>query len=199
MFLVDNKPKKHELVKHPTKRKVFIKFIAVVLIFVGYFLFVAGRLGFEDGFYVTLLTWSFFVLSTPIADAGFLLDFPLRLLLGVRMVVSESFVWLVAITANVLALGLKPELYNSTDLLEVFKEILQTPWPYWSIIVLSAVGTFMSVIFGDELIDKVQHKDRKIYNKHKSKYRVLVMIFVIVTAVVLYDVLLKQLGYDLPI
>ncbi len=198
MFSVDNKPKHHELVKHPTKRKVFVKFIAVVLVFAGYFLFVAGRLGFENGFYVTTLTWSFFVLSTPIADAGFLVDFPLRLLLGVRMIVSESIVWLMAITANVLALGFKPELYSSTDLLEVFKKILETPWPYWSIIALSAVGTFMSVIFGDELIDKVQHKDRKIYKKHKFKYRVVVMVFIIVAAIVLYDVLLKQLGYNLP-
>jgi len=199
MFSSDNKPAHHELVKHPTKRKVFIKFLAVVLVFVGYFLFVAGRLGFEDGFYVTILTWSFFVLSTPIADAGFLLDFPLRLLLGVRMIVSESIVWLIAIVANVLALGLKPEVYYSTDLLELFKTILETPWPYWSIILISAVGTFMSVIFGDELIDKVQHKERKIYRKHKFKYRVIVMVFVIVAAVVLYDVLLKQLGYDVPI
>ncbi len=199
MFSTDNKPAHHELVKHPTKRKVFLKFIAVVLVFVGYFLFVAGRLGFENGLYVTGLTWSFFVLSTPVADAGFLLDFPLRLLLGIRMVVSESVVWLIAAGMNILALGTKPELYSSTNLLEVFKKILETPWPYWSIIALSAIGTFMSVIFGDELIDKVQHKDRKIYKKHRFKYRVVVMIFVVVVAVALYDVLLKQLGYDVPV
>lgn len=199
MFSEDNIPARHELVKHPTKRKVFFKFVGVVLVFVGYFLFVAGRLGFENGFYVTILTWSFFVLSTPIADAGFLLDFPLRLLLGVRMVVSESVVWVIAITANVLALSFKPELYKSTDLLEVFQKILENPWPYWTIIVLSAVGTFMSVIFGDELIDKVQHHDRKIYKKHKSKYRIAVMAFIIAGAVILYDILLKQLGYNLPV
>lgn len=199
MFSVDNKPKHHELVKHPTKRKVFIKFVAVVLVFVGYFLFVAGRLGFENGFYVTALTWSFFVLSTPIADAGFLLDFPLRLLVGVRMVFSEAVAWLIAIAINALALGLKPDIYSSTDLLEVFKRILETPWPFWSIIALSAVGTFMSVVFGDELIDKVQHKDRKIYKKHKSKYRMIIMLFIVVAAIVLYDILFKQLGYDVPV
>lgn len=167
--------------------------------FVGYFLFVAGRLGFENGLIVTGLTWSFFVLSTPIADAGFLLDFPLRLLLGVRMLVSEVIVWVIAISMNLFTLGFRPEVYYSTDLLELFKTILETPWPYWTIIFISAIGTFMSVIFGDELIDKVQHKERKLYKKHKFKYRVLVMVFVIVGAVVLYDVLLKQLGYNVPV
>lgn len=199
MVSFSNKPKQQELISHPTKRKVFIKFLAVLAVFVGYFLFVAGRFGFEEGIYVTVLTWSFFVLSTPIADAGFLLDFPLRLLLGVRMLVSESIVWLTAITINILTLSFKSELYSSTDLLEVFRKIIETPWPYWSIIVISAVGTFMSVIFADELVDKVQHKDRKIFKKHKFKYQLVIMIFIVLVAIVLYDFLLGQLGYDVPI
>lgn len=199
MFSVDNKPNKKHITKHPTKRRVLIKFLVVVAIFLAYFFFVAGRLGFENGFYVTVVTWSFFVLSTPIADAGFLLDFPLRLTLGIRMLLSEAMVWLVAILLNLYTLNFRPDVYESTDLLRVFETILTNPWPYWWIIVISAIGTFMSVVFGDELIDKAQHRHRVIYHKHKFKYRLIIMVFIIIGALILYDILLKKLGYDFSI
>jgi hypothetical protein len=64
---------------------------------------------------------------------------------------------------------------------------------------VSGIGTFMSVQFGDELMDKVRHKDRKLYNKHKHKHKFWGMIFLIILAILLYDFLLKQLGIELPI
>ena len=46
-------------------------------LFFLYFVYLVYEYGIEDGGMVTLLTWSFFVLCTPVADAGFLLDFPI--------------------------------------------------------------------------------------------------------------------------
>ncbi|MCA9353073.1 hypothetical protein KC901_02720, partial [Patescibacteria group bacterium] len=68
-----------EMIQHETKRNALIRFALVLILFVGYFAFIAFRYGLENGFLVTAGTWSFFVLCTPVADAGFLLDFPLRL------------------------------------------------------------------------------------------------------------------------
>ena len=72
-------PIKH-LVKHHTKREVLFKFLILLGILLAYASLVVWQYGLKDGGMITLLTWSFFVLCTPIADAGFLLDFPLRLL-----------------------------------------------------------------------------------------------------------------------
>ncbi len=66
------------------------------------------------------LTWSFFVLCTPVADAGILLDFPLRLLFGIRMIVSELAVWALAIVLNLATLMLAPEYYQTTFLTRIF-------------------------------------------------------------------------------
>jgi hypothetical protein len=70
-----------------------MKFLLLLGVLVGYTLFLSYRYGFISGGLGALLTWSFFVLCTPIADAGFLLDFPLRLLFGIRLLVSKVWVW----------------------------------------------------------------------------------------------------------
>jgi len=184
------------LKKHETKQHVFIKFAAVLLILVGYFLFVAHEYGAQDGLLVTFLTWSFFVLSTPIADAGFLIDLPLRLLLRIKMVYSEIVVWLVAILLNVYGIFLQPQIYEKTYLLSIFKKILSEPFPFWGIIIISGIGTFLSVYFGDELLNKIKHKDRVFYHKHKHNYRFIVMIFVFAITFVLYSYLIKKLGIE---
>jgi hypothetical protein len=188
-----------EILKHETKKHILIKFLLVSLIFLGYFGFIAFEYGLKDGLLVTALTWSFFVLCTPVADAGFLLDFPFRLITRIRMFFSEIFVWLIAISLSSYAFFVHPEIYEKTKLLLLFKHILEQPIPFWSIIAVSAIGTFMSIQFGDELIDKVKHKERELYKKHKHRFKFWAMIFIVILSVILYDFLLKQLGVELPI
>ncbi|PIR73344.1 MAG: hypothetical protein COU40_02920 [Candidatus Moranbacteria bacterium CG10_big_fil_rev_8_21_14_0_10_35_21] len=194
--LFGNQPIHKNLLKHETKRRVFVKFLLVIFIFVGYFIFVSQKYGVQEGFFVAMLSWSFFVLCTPIADAGFLLDFPLRLVLKGKMIVSEIFVWILAIVLNGYAFFFAPEIYAKTKILVFFKHILEKPFPFWIIILLSLIGTFVSIKFGDELLDKINHHERVLYHKHKHKYRFLVMIFLIVATIILYDLLLNSLGID---
>jgi hypothetical protein len=169
----------------------------VVIIFLIYFGLVAFRYGLKDGFFVTVLTWSFFVLCTPIADAGFLLDFPFRLITNIKMLFSEIIIWVIAIALNIYTFFLNSEIYSKTKILSLFKHILEKPFPFWIIIIISAIGTFMSIHFGDEMMDKVNHKDRSLYKKHKSKYRFVKVIFVIVLMIIIYDFLLKYFGIEI--
>ena len=71
------------------QRQVLMKFLLLLILMLGYFAYLSYEYDLLTGGIAALLTWSFFVLCTPIADAGFLLDFPLRLLFGIRMVLSE--------------------------------------------------------------------------------------------------------------
>ncbi len=185
--------KKH-LVQHETKRKVLIKFILFLSIFMLYLAFIVGKYGLEKGFLVSLLTWSFFVLCTPVADAGFLIDFPLRLVTNLRMLFSEIIVWIIAIGINVYTYLVVPKTYKATKLLSLFKHILDKPWPFYAIILISMIGTFVSIQFGDELIDKTTHKERRLHQKHKNKYKMIIMIFIFVISFVLYDFLLQKLN-----
>lgn len=184
---------------HKPKRKTIIKFILLLLIFMGYFLFMARQYGVEQGGMVSLLTWSFFVLCTPVADAGFLIDFPVRLVTNVKMVVSEIGVWVIAIASNVYMYWMHPEMYAKTALLQIFKHILDHPVPLWGVIGISLMGTFASIYFGDELLDSLHHKDRVTYHKYKHKYAILVAIIVIGLVFISYDFLLKNLDVQIPI
>ncbi len=194
---IKEKIKNSELLMHETKRSVLIRYLIVLLIVIAYFVFISFKYGVKNGFLVTLLTWSVFVFCTPVADAGTLVDFPIRLLIHVRMIVSEIFVTLFAAALNIYALTFNPQLYDKTLLLRLFKHILLNPIPFWLIIILSTLGTFLSIYFGDELLDVAKHSEREKFKRHKSKYYTILLLFGFLLTVFLYDLLLKDLGIHL--
>ena len=181
------------LVRHETKRSTLVKFLLIAAIITGYFIWMSSEYGLDQGFFITLLTWSFFVFCTPIADAGFLLDFPMRVIGGIRMLYSEAAVWVIAAIINIYSLAFNSQVYDTTFILSIFRNILLNPIPYWAIILLSASGTFLSVYFGDELLDVMKHHERKKHIQHKGKHFMVMVIFVIV-AIMIYGILLQDLG-----
>lgn len=187
-----------KFIKHQTKREELIKFLLLLTVMVGYFGYLSWKYDFATGGIVSLLTWSFFVLCTPVADAGFLLDFPVRLITGMRMFVTEIIVWGLAFLINFVSLHFSPESYSTTFLTSLLQKILVTPWPYWSVVALCGLGTFMSVRFGDEMMDVISHKDRKFYHAHGFKYRLVAMAALITLIIIAYYYLLNSLGIDLP-
>jgi hypothetical protein len=198
LICMTKKTKKIQL-KHETHRHVGLKFGLIVLIFVAYFGFVSFHYGVNKGLLITWLTWSFFVLCTPIADAGFLIDFPVRILFRVRMLTAEVVVWALAIGLNVYAYLGRPDTYEQTKILALFRHILEQPVPFWLIILFSGIGTFLSIKFGDELLDVLRHKDRKYHQEHHWKWKAITMAFVFAIVLVVYDFLLKRLGIDIPL
>jgi len=189
--------KKSKFLRHETKRYALRKFLLILLIVVGYFVFVSLKFGIENGLWVTILTWSFFVFCTPIADAGFLFDFPIRLTTGIRMFHSEIGVWIFAAILNIFTLKFNPEIYQKTIVLKLFHYIIVHPFPYWLITVLSAIGTYLSIYFGDELIDVARHRNRSKYFRHRGKHEFVIFLFLIVLTIILYNFLLERLGINI--
>lgn len=186
------------LLKHQTKREELIKFLLLLSVLVSYFGYLSWQYDLATGGIVSALTWSFFVLCTPVADAGFLIDFPVRLITGLRMFVSEMIVWGIAITLNLFCVYMIPERYDATFLTSLFYKILTTPWPYWSIIILCAAGTFLSIRFGDEMMDVVAHKDRHYHHKHSFKFKIIGTVTLFLIILLAYYHLLETLNIKLP-
>ncbi|MFT5520814.1 MAG: hypothetical protein ACI9IA_001411 [Enterobacterales bacterium] len=180
--------------KHP-RDQILIKFILLFMVIFLYFIYLTYQYDLLTGGIAALITWSFFVLCTPIADAGFLLDFPLRLLLGIRMILSEIVVWCIAISINVIGLLFFSDFYNTTFITKLMKVIITTPLPYWSIILLSGIGTFLSIRFGDELMDVLHHKDRSFYFSHHFKHEMVLFIFFLLVLFGYYEIM-SVLGID---
>jgi hypothetical protein len=179
---------------HP-KKQVLYKFLLLCILMVGYFSYLTFRYDVTTGAVASALTWSFFVLCTPIADAGFLLDLPLRLLFGVRMLISEIAVWTIAIAINVVSLLYFVEFYQSTKLTMLLHAILTMPYPYWSVILLSGAGTFLSIRFADEIMDVAHHRDREFFHRHSIKHEIVLIIFFVLILTGYYK-LIASLGIE---
>ena len=110
-----------------------------------YAAYMVYKLGVRAGATVTYLTWCFLVLGTPVADAGGLLDVPIRLLTGIPMVWVEACVIATTISSCVAIVYFYPDAFKHTALLRAFHTILTKPVPYWAIIVVCIVGTMLSV------------------------------------------------------
>ncbi len=186
-----------QLHKIETHREVVVKFLLLLGVLILYFGYLSYEYGLLTGGIVAALTWSFFVLCTPVADAGFLLDFPIRLTLGIRMLYSEILVWGVAIFINLYALSYNSSAYDKTALTAMFREIITTPYPCWSIIFLSGTGTFLSIYFGDEMLDVFRHKDRVKYHQHAFKLKVIGILSLFILIFFAYYFLLNSMHINL--
>jgi len=183
--------------KIETHREVVLKFLLLLCVLILYFSYLTYEYGIATGGIVSALTWSFFVLCTPVADAGFLLDFPIRLIFGIRMLYSELLVWAIAIALNLYALAYGPGLYDKTILTSLLHKILTTPYPFWSIIILSGFGTFLSIHFGDEMMDVFRHRDRVKYHQHAFKFKVVGIVSLFILIFLAYYFLLDSLHIKL--
>lgn len=183
--------------KIETHREVVLKFLLLLCVLLLYFSYLTYEYGVLTGGVVAALTWSFFVLCTPVADAGFLLDFPIRLIFGFRMLYSEILVWLIAISINLYALSDGGASYDKTVLTTLLKKIIITPYPYWSIIILSGLGTFLSIYFGDEMLDVFRHRDRVKYHQHGFKFKLIGIISLFFLIFLAYYYLLNGLKIQL--
>ena len=177
-------------IKKYSKKHGLKKFILLLLIVSFYTAIVIFQYGVKDGLTVTLLTWTFFVLCTPIADAGFLIDFPVRVIIGLKMIYSELIVWTLAILIVTTNLIFNKNIFDTTYLLKLFHEILITPWPLWMIIIISAIGTYLSIYIGDQIFNMViQHKHHKKIKSLQIKRLILELVIFAVILLTYYTLL----------
>lgn len=184
-------------IKHTFDMHPLIRFLAIMLVIISYGFYVSISQGYRDGFLISILTWSFFVLCTPIADAGILIDLPMRLITGIKLIYSEVIVWTVAISLNIFVISTNPQIYDDTLVLTLFKFILKNPIPYWLLIVLAFAGTFFSLYIADTIIDPKKQK-----KKHASflrKHKIIISMFLVLLAIAIYDMLLNKLGIKIPL
>ena len=182
--------------KHQTHKETVIKFLLLIGVLVAYFAYLSWKFDLATGGLVSALTWSFFVLCTPVADAGFLLDFPIRLIFKIKMFVTEVAVWALAIVINVITLWINPGVYENTALTSIFYKILVTPFPYWLIIILCGIGTFLSIYFGDEMMDVASHRQRAKHHRHNFKYKVIAVTTLFISIFLIYHHLITDMGLN---
>lgn len=174
------------------------KFLLLVLVLAAYTAYTIYEYGLQSGLSVTLLTWAFFVFATPIADAGFFIAFPVRIITGMRMLHTQFMVWIFGLAVVATYLLTNPEAFAKTPVLELFHNILTTPWPLGLILLLSAAGTYISIRFDDEILDVASSKHKK--SKLKSdRTKIYYTAAVFAVTFGLYVFLLRTTNTDIQI
>jgi len=179
-------------------RESLWRFVALIGLLLAYFVYMSWKYDAVTGALLSVLTWSFFVLCTPVADGGFIIAFPVRLLFGIRMVITQLIAWVAAVVINLVVLTVSPESYQESEITRLLHSILTTPWPDWSILLIAASGTGLSIWFGDEIIDVSTHARCKKYHAHGFKHRILIILGLGVLTMVAYYHLLDDLGVAIP-
>lgn len=179
-------------------RSALKKFLILSTILAVYFVYLNLKFTLASSVIITFLTWSFFVLCTPFIDSGSMLNFPLRFFIGIRMFLSEVIVWLVAVSGNIVIFKFYKHQYHKTIPTKIFYKILTNPYPYWSIILLSAAGAFLSIKFCDNTYDPSPDQKGKSNRKGLGLKTVIVILIFIAVALIYYH-LLKTMGIKLPI
>ncbi len=182
-----------------TKKHTLVRYLLLLAFIIVYIYYTVNRFGLNNGMLVSVLTWSFFVFCTPVADAGFILAFPIRMLIGVRMVYTQIFSFFLALFITFGAIIYNPAVFQNTLILRLYHQILYNPYPNWIIIILSLVGTFFSIYFGDELMDVGANKERKLYHQHKSKHKIIISLSIFALTIIVYNFLLHQIGIEIPL
>ena len=183
---------------HQTHRESLWRFLILALLLVGYFGYMSWKFDASTGALLAVLSWSFFVLCTPVADGGFVVAFPIRLLFGTRMVITQIVVWIVALGINIVAVSVTPDSYSETAITALLYSILTTPWPNWSVLLIALAGTMLSIWFGDEMVDVTSHSMREKHHRHGFKHKILLVLGLGVLTVVAYYHVLAGLGIKLP-
>lgn len=115
------------------------------------------------------------------------------------MFITELFVWFIAITVNIYTFFIHPEIYEKSLLGHMFYEILGNPFPYWSIILLSFIGTFISVHFADELMDYIKYNEVNKNLKHRLVFEGIIMASIFLMIFFVYSIVINKFGIDISI
>jgi hypothetical protein len=130
-------------------KKYYITRFTIFTLFLG--LVVAAlwiEHGFKNALHTILLTWSLFILCIPANHGKIIIGLPARLVLGKPCVHTQIITVSLAVLINLFTYLIIPAAYFSTILTHLLLRIISNPWPYWSIILVCALGTLYKSLIG---------------------------------------------------
>lgn len=170
--------------KEVEKQKTYLViYDFIVLIFLIVLITYVSYNGYVKGCIKSLFIWGFFVLCTPVPEAGLIITLPLKRYLNVPMHISQTIVSFSALIILTYFYLYEKNIIKSYKIGKIFIELITLK--YFSIIILS----ILSSILTSQLIDNfINHY---IY-KHKLNY-LYTKISIIVLCVMIYIYLLNSL------
>lgn len=125
-----------------------LAFLVTIATWSGYLLYEVLRHGIEQGIYLTVLTWTMYVLCIPAAHGRLAGGWLVGRVLG-RPFFPEPYLWGIAVAINFAATLLTPDLYQKTVPTFMLQRIFMTP-VWWVILLLGTMGCWYRSMVGPE-------------------------------------------------
>jgi hypothetical protein len=131
-----------------TKFQLTRFFLYTFFIFFLMFIFWAKFGAVKPAIQTVLLAWSMFVLCIPYSHGRVILGVPYKIITGRVAAYPEVVMWLLAVILNIISYISIPNVYFYTTFNHMLYRIITTPWPYWLLIFVCALGTFYKFFVG---------------------------------------------------
>lgn len=125
---------------------IFLIFPIILLGFVFFSFFIKHN--FYTSLILTLIMWSFYILCIPAFHGKIVLGKIYKIITKKTLKYPELIVWPIALIFTISTFFLLKNIYLSTIGTHLFYILLQNPWPYWWIFLISGIGTFYRSIIG---------------------------------------------------
>lgn len=137
-------------------------------LFLILFLFFFGITGYSfikdcgtlSGLYLTVLTWSFFVLCLPTPRHATITSLILQKCTSRSTIHAGAIIWLAAILINIFTYAAIPYVYLASKTTFLLYRIISNPWPLWIIIGTSSLVGFYNFFLLDS------------YNMHLLRHKI---------------------------
>lgn len=170
--------------KENEKQKTYLRiYDCIVLLFLITLITYISYNGYVVGCIKSLFIWGFFVLCTPIPEAGLIITLPLKRYLNVPMHITQIIVSLCALGILTYFYIYEKNIIKSYKIGKLFMELIALK--YFSIIILSILSSIYTSNLIDNFINHYIHKDKINYLYLK--------ITIIVLCIIVYIYLLNSL------
>ena len=115
-------------------------------IFGIFFTYFAICYGLVDGLYLTLLSWSLYILAIPGGHGQLLVGLPVHYFFG-KSIYPERFFWLAAFMFNAITFMAYQQIYSKSLITYFFYQLINNPNPNWLVFIFAALGTFYNALF----------------------------------------------------
>ena len=187
---IDNKENKNtaylseeELEKNQKNKTYLYIYDVIVILFILLFIFFIFYNGLYKGTIKSLFIWAFFVLCTPVPEAGLLISLPVKRYFNIRMDICQTFVSLLALFMIFYFYYTDKKVINTNFIGKLFNGLVK--YNYYIIMILSVISSILTSNLIDNIINYYIFDDNINHLYLKSS---IIFIFVII-----YFYLLNQL------
>ncbi len=124
-----------------------IKFLFSMSFFLSMLGFLISSYGIKNGFYSTILIWSFYILCIPASHGKNIIGYPCWLIFK-KIPSTEPYLWTAMVIFNIISFIFYPRIYELTFPTQFLYVILMNPMPCWFAFLASFPGTFYRSLIG---------------------------------------------------